>query len=74
MKKKVYDFEMAVFYLKDMPLGDMLLGLKAAMMNLSNAGLTSDKQECRRLILEAQSAAYDVTEFLDSIVVKEVEQ
>lgn len=73
MKQTVYNFDLAVSYLKDCPLGHMRDTLKNSAINLANAGLTTDQCERARLILEAQSAIFNVTEFLDSISRREVE-
>lgn len=72
--KKIYDFDLAVSYLNDYPLDYITTDLKNAAINLANAGLTSDKWERGELIMQAQSAIFTVTEFLDSIIERQVEQ
>lgn len=74
MKKTVYDFAGAVRYLEDYSLDDMIENLKSSAINLANAGLSSAIEERMQIILYAQSAIFNVTEFLDSIIEREVEQ
>lgn len=74
MKKTVYDFAGAVRYLEDFPLDDMIENLKSSAINLANAGLSSAIEERMQIILYAQSAIFNVTEFLDSIIERQMEQ
>lgn len=74
MKKTVYDFAGAVRYLEDYPLDDMIENLKSSAINLANAGLSSAIEERMQIVLYAQSAIFNVTEFLDSIIKRQVEQ
>lgn len=74
MRKTVYDFAGAVRYLEDYPLDDMIENLKSSAINLANAGLSSAIEERMQIVLYAQSAIFNVTEFLDSIIERQVEQ
>lgn len=74
MKKTVYDFKAAARYLEDFPLDDITENLKTSAINLANAGLSSAIEERMQIVLYAQSAIFNVTEFLDSIIAREVEQ
>lgn len=74
MKKTVYDFAGAARYLEDFPLDDMIENLKSSAINLANAGLSSAIEERMQIILYAQSAIFNVTEFLDSIIERQMEQ
>lgn len=73
-KTVTYDYTLSESYLRDFPLDDLIVKLKCAALNLSNSALTTDPYKRALLILEAQSAIFDVTEFLDLIIVKEVQQ
>lgn len=74
MKKTVYDFDLAVRHLDDYSLGGMIDALKTAAISLANAALSSDSTERYDIVLQAQSAIFTATEFLDSIIEREVEQ
>ena len=73
-KTVTYDYTLSESYLRDFPLDDLIMKLKCAALNLSNSALTTDLYKRALLILEVQSAIFDVTEFLDLIIVKEVQQ
>lgn len=74
MEKTVYDFKAAAKYLEEYPLDDLTEWLKTSAINLANAGLSSAREERMEIVLHAQSAIFNVTEFLDSIIAREVEQ
>lgn len=74
MKKTVYDFKEAVRYLKDYPLDAIIDDLKTNAVSLANAALSSDRTERYDVVLQAQSAIFNATGFLDSIIEMEVEQ
>ncbi len=72
MKKTIYDFSLAADWLREASLSGTIDELKGAALRLSNAKWEDEKRDS--LILSMQSAVVAICGFLDSIIVREVEQ